>query len=178
VYWLTQVVHTLLDDGVQSLMYSAKLHIDTPAQAVQVVAPEVSEKLDPVTQPEHSVEPFADEYVPALQFRQLDCAFPPSTALYVPALQSWHVEDPRDTENFPATQKTHVPGVVASKAEEDVPGAQSEHVVAADIPALNLPAGHCAQKPSVTADGTVDRNRPAAQFMTVCAIGGSLPSGQ
>ena len=138
----------------------------------------MTEKLNLAVQLRHVVEPFADEYVPGAQFKQLDCAFPPATALYVPALQSWHVEDPRDAENFPATQKTHVPDVVASKAEEDVPGAQSEHVVAADIPALNLPAGHCAQKPSVTADGTVDRNRPAAQFMTVCARGGSLPAGQ
>ena len=77
------------------------------------------------------MEPFEDEYVPAAQFKQLDETFPPSTALYVPSLQSWHVKDTRDTENFPATQETHVPDVVAPKAAEDVPAAQSEHKVAA-----------------------------------------------
>jgi hypothetical protein len=89
VYWLAQVVHTLLDDGVQSLMYSKfGVHNVTTAQAVQVVAPEMSEKLDPAAQPEHAAEPAADEYVPAVQFTQFATVDVPCASPTVPAGQS------------------------------------------------------------------------------------------
>ena len=95
----------------------------------------------------------------------------------VPAVQGAHSVDPAAAD-VPAAQETHVADDMAPDAEENVPGEQSEQDVAADVPTLNLPAGHCVQAPSVRADGTVDRKLPAAQVVTICPTGGPLPSGQ